>query len=64
MDANDPTRAVPAAPHDLELPERLAWRQGYRQAIEDLLHLESHGGEVSISDEIAYRLTIGRHVIE
>jgi hypothetical protein len=64
MDNNDPARSVPPAPAELPFGERMAWRNGYRQAIADLLQLEENGGEVVIDGEQVYALTIGRHVIE
>ena len=35
---------IPAAPAELELAERLAWRAGYRQAFNDLLQLNPPAG--------------------
>lgn len=61
---DDPARTVPPAPPDYDLADRLAWRNGYRQALADLLHLDEYGGEVVIDGEAVYALTIGRHVVE
>jgi hypothetical protein len=46
---------VPRAPTDLPFEERLAWRNGYRQAIDDLLQIELKGGEVFWNGQVVHR---------
>jgi len=45
---------IPNAPTDLGLAERLAWRRGYQQALDDLLQIELKGGEVRINGEVIH----------
>ncbi len=55
---------IPPAPTDLPWAERVVWGRGYRQALADLLQLETQGGEVIVNGEVVYALTIGREPIE
>ena len=46
---------IPPAPSEIEdLAERLIWRQGYRQALDDLLQIETHGGEITVNGETVH----------